>query len=308
MYIYFVLISVAVLVIISIIVLTVFVMKNALRRKKQEFVTPPAAPKTEWKHIKDFSDINAEKESKVNSFKDEFSDEVNTVGADILNFKNKEDKSDFDDNLNKSSENNSASASDIQVDTQLGRMSMEEFVNDFKTISFDSEEDLVGDASSESYSDYKNQWDNNHNNNISKSQRNAVLEDNDIDYDATRSLEDIDYDATRSLEDIDLPKERKIQVTLKYKDANGSKIQKMETDQITVGRGIGNDLLFRSDSFTSRNHAIFDIRDNELYIEDLNSKNGTYINKTIKVEGEMKLEESCEITFGDVIVEVIIEK
>ena len=127
----------------------------------------------------------------------------------------------------------------------------------------------------------------------------------EIDYDATVSIDEIDYDATRSLDDF---LKNKIKVTLKYKDSKGIKIQQMNTEQMTVGRGIGNDLLFRSDSFTSRNHAIFNIRNNELYIKDLNSKNGTFINKTEKVENEVKLEENCEITFGDITVEVIIEK
>ncbi len=272
MYIYYILIGAAVLIVLSIIFLTVFVIKNVASKVNKDNVDV-GDYKTEWEHIKDFSDINSEKKSKISSFKDEFDDEVNTVGADISDF------------IDEKKENASLSPKNQRPDVKAENVPSSDFINDYKTISFDDMDDAEY-ADTMSFDDMK-----------------------DEDDDATRSLdEEYDYDATRSLDDVFMPKEKKIEVTLKYKDSNGLKIQKMDKEQINVGRGIGNDLLFRSDSFTSRNHAIFTIRDNELYIKDLNSKNGTFINKTTKVTGETKLEESCEITFGDVVVEVIIEK
>jgi len=99
----------------------------------------------------------------------------------------------------------------------------------------------------------------------------------------------------------------KIEVTLRYKDGSYNKLVKMETSQITVGRGAGNDLMFRSDSFTSRNHAVFTIKDGKLYLKDLKSKNGTYVNSDERIEGEVMLEKSCDVTFGDVVVNVSIK-
>ncbi len=266
MYLYIILIAAALLIVVSIVVMTVFVIKNTEKKKEE---VPSVGEKTEWEHIKDFSDINSKKSGKVNSFRDEFDDEVNTVGAVFSDYSNKNEETDLSDN----NRNIIVENSDRKLDESVGNISKSDFINDFKTMSIDSEID-------------------------------------NIDYDSTKSFDDIDYDATRSLDDIQIPEiqENKIKVTLKYKDIDGLKIQRMDTAQITVGRGIGNDLLFRSDSFTSRNHAIFTIKDNELYIKDLNSKNGTFINKTEKVSGEVKIEESCEITFGDIFVEVIIEK
>lgn len=99
----------------------------------------------------------------------------------------------------------------------------------------------------------------------------------------------------------------KIEVTLRYKDGSYNKLVKMETSQITVGRGAGNDLVFRNDSFTSRNHAVFTIKDGKLYLKDLKSKNGTYVNSDERIEGEVILEQSCDVTFGDVVVNVSIK-
>ena len=99
-----------------------------------------------------------------------------------------------------------------------------------------------------------------------------------------------------------------IKVILKYNDGTTCKMLKMETSQATVGRGIGNDIMFRSDSFTSRNHALFTIREDRLYLKDLNSKNGTFINSSEKVVGEVEIVESCEVKFGDAVLNVVIEK
>ena len=98
-----------------------------------------------------------------------------------------------------------------------------------------------------------------------------------------------------------------VEVTLRYKDGNHNKMMKMNTSQITVGRGVGNDLVFKNECYASKNHGIFTIRNGKLYIKDLNSKNGTYINRSKeRIEGEIMLEKSCDITFGDITVNVSI--
>lgn len=96
-----------------------------------------------------------------------------------------------------------------------------------------------------------------------------------------------------------------ISVTLKYNDGEARKVLKMVTSQITVGRGIGNDLLLNGHSFISKNHAIFSLRGNKLYLKDLDSRNGTSVNGK-RIRGEVLLRESCEVAFGKVKVRVII--
>jgi hypothetical protein len=239
--------------------MTFFVMKNVDKKSEKKEDTPILGESTQWEHIKDFSDINSAKQSKVNVFTDEFDDDVKTVGADFSDFaKSKMQKSNPVPNTfeNKANDNN---ANQNQFSNSFKR---DDFINDYMTMSIDDADE--GD----------------------------------------------DDDETMDINSVQAYKEPEatLDVILKYKDVGGVKMQKIETSQVTVGRGIGNDLLFRSDSFTSRNHAIFTIRNNELYLKDLNSKNGTFINKTQKVEGEVRIDESCEVTFGDVIVEVIIKK
>ncbi len=96
-----------------------------------------------------------------------------------------------------------------------------------------------------------------------------------------------------------------IEVILRYKEGNYNKLIKMETEQITIGRNIGNDLVFKGHNFVGRNHAILYIRGGRLYLRDLNSKNGTYINNSKdRIQGEVLIERSCDITFGDAVMNV----
>ncbi|MGN1318644.1 MAG: FHA domain-containing protein [Lachnospirales bacterium] len=130
-----------------------------------------------------------------------------------------------------------------------------------------------------------------------------------LDDDFSFDFEDDNNDTINMTDDLEsLANKNRINVVLKYKYADINKVVKMITPQVTVGRGIGNDLLFGKDTFASRNHGVFILRDNNLYIKDLNSKNGTYINKTQRVIGEVIIEESCEVTFGNAVVDVSITK
>lgn len=266
MYIYFILIAVALFMVIGIVVLTIFVMKNITPKIKEE---SSVGSKTEWEHIRDFKDINARKESKVNEFNEEFNDDVATVGLEIYENGNAVGRADPPAEVKADPEN---SESGKKVKTKSTQE--EDFINDFMTMSLEEAQE-------------KDQED----------------EEDDV----TRDM--YDDDETRSMEEaVESSVEPAIKVTLKYKDSEGIKIHRMNTTHVKAGRGIGNDLLFRRDSFTSRNHAVFTIKDNELWLKDLGSKNGTFINKNQKVNGEIKIDGNCEITFGDVVVEVIIEK
>lgn len=74
-------------------------------------------------------------------------------------------------------------------------------------------------------------------------------------------------------------------------------------NSVTIGRKEDNAIVL-SDSFVSSNHAKLYIRNNEFYIEDLDSTNGTYINNN-KVSGRVKLRVNDEIKIGTVIFKVM---
>lgn len=52
----------------------------------------------------------------------------------------------------------------------------------------------------------------------------------------------------------------------------------LDSAQLTVGRGAQNDLELASDDFASSRHARFEPRRDGVWIEDVGSTNGTYVN------------------------------
>ncbi|MDN4503458.1 FHA domain-containing protein [Alteromonadaceae bacterium BrNp21-10] len=74
------------------------------------------------------------------------------------------------------------------------------------------------------------------------------------------------------------------------------------TDGITFGRAIECDItLLRS--YISRFHAKFSIQDNNLYIEDLKSANGTVVNNE-KIVKPRRLHNGDEIRFKDIVFKI----
>ena len=72
----------------------------------------------------------------------------------------------------------------------------------------------------------------------------------------------------------------------------------------TIGRSHANDFEI-STSSVSRRHAMLDIRDNnQIYLTDLNSRNGTKVNGDL-ISGTVQLAIGDEVTFGDVTFEVV---
>lgn len=74
-------------------------------------------------------------------------------------------------------------------------------------------------------------------------------------------------------------------------------------NSVAIGRKAENDVIL-SDTFVSGNHAKLYIRNNSLYVEDLTSTNGTYLNSE-KIEGREKLVIGDEIKIGTVTFKVI---
>ncbi len=247
------LIIVPVILIIFMVVMTVYVIKN-IKPKNEKQEDSFVSEKQKWEHIKDFSNINSKDNNKINAFRGGFEDEVQTVGVDFSsNMKENKEEIVIENNIYSQNVNSKSTSSD-------------DFVNDYMTMSINSQNDF-------NFSD-------------------------EIDCEETVDMFQVNNKAKAYPE---------VEVTLRYKDGNHNKMMKMKTSQITVGRGVGNDLVFKSECYASKNHGIFTIRNGKLYLKDLNSKNGTYINRSKeRIEGEIMLEKSCDITFGDVTVNVSI--
>ncbi len=73
-----------------------------------------------------------------------------------------------------------------------------------------------------------------------------------------------------------------------------------EDIDITIGRDISNDVVIEHNS-VSRNHARLRVKDGTIWVEDLGSKNGTYIREK-KIEAPHRV--TNEITVGWVMVKI----
>jgi len=72
-----------------------------------------------------------------------------------------------------------------------------------------------------------------------------------------------------------------------------------------LGRGQDADVLIsRSDVLMSKTHCLLDIREKEVFVTDLSSANGTFLNAQ-PVTGETRLEPGCAITAGKTMIEVL---
>ena len=68
----------------------------------------------------------------------------------------------------------------------------------------------------------------------------------------------------------------------------------LDSTGLTVGRGAQNDLALEGDSYASARHARFAPRRDGVWVEDLGSRNGTYVNG-------VRLAEPRKLAPGDVI-------
>jgi pSer/pThr/pTyr-binding forkhead associated (FHA) protein len=74
-------------------------------------------------------------------------------------------------------------------------------------------------------------------------------------------------------------------------------------DEVTVGRAGGCGVLLADDTFVSQLHARVFRRDGDLYVEDLGSTNGTYLNKK-KVTAPVAMRKGDKIQFGRTTLEL----
>lgn len=73
--------------------------------------------------------------------------------------------------------------------------------------------------------------------------------------------------------------------------------------EVTIGRSDENSIVL-SEPFVSGKHAKLFIKNNDLFIEDLNSTNGVFIDDE-RIEGKIKLLPDDEIKIGSVIFKVL---
>lgn len=74
-------------------------------------------------------------------------------------------------------------------------------------------------------------------------------------------------------------------------------------DELTVGRAQGCGVSLPDDSYVSQLHARLFRRDGQLYVEDLGSTNGTYLNRK-KVSGPMVVRRGDRLQVGKTVLEV----
>lgn len=66
-------------------------------------------------------------------------------------------------------------------------------------------------------------------------------------------------------------------LVLSFSSANGDGVLEETEWVITLGRRDDNDICLRNDTFSSRYHARISLRGASWWLEDLNSKNGTFV-------------------------------
>jgi len=74
-------------------------------------------------------------------------------------------------------------------------------------------------------------------------------------------------------------------------------------DELTVGRAVGCGVSLADDTFVSQLHARVFRRDGKLFVEDLGSTNGTYVNER-KVTAPVAVRRGDRIQFGRTTMEV----
>ena len=71
-----------------------------------------------------------------------------------------------------------------------------------------------------------------------------------------------------------------------------------------MGRGGGCGIVLPDDHFVSTVHARVFRRGNDVYVEDLGSRNGTYVNGS-PVAAPIRLRRGDRVQFGETVAEVV---
>jgi FHA domain len=83
-------------------------------------------------------------------------------------------------------------------------------------------------------------------------------------------------------------------VVLKSADLGEGEDFELDSTQVTIGRGGQNDISIATDEYASARHARFEPREDGVWVQDLGSTNGTYLNGA-------RLEQPRRLTTGDIV-------
>jgi hypothetical protein len=83
-------------------------------------------------------------------------------------------------------------------------------------------------------------------------------------------------------------------VVVKSADLEDGVDYELNSAQLTIGRGRQNDITIASDEYASARHARFEPRQDGVWVQDLGSTNGTYLNGA-------RLDRPRRLTRGDVV-------
>jgi FHA domain-containing protein len=83
-------------------------------------------------------------------------------------------------------------------------------------------------------------------------------------------------------------------VVLKSADLQEGEDYGLDSAQLTIGRGGQNDISISTDEYASARHARFEPRQDGVWVQDLGSTNGTYLNGA-------RLEHPRRLTPGDIV-------
>ena len=83
-------------------------------------------------------------------------------------------------------------------------------------------------------------------------------------------------------------------VVVKSPDLDEGTDFELNSAQLTIGRGLQNDLAIATDEYASARHARFEPRQDGVWVQDLGSTNGTYLNGA-------RLDRPRRLTVGDIV-------
>ena len=87
-------------------------------------------------------------------------------------------------------------------------------------------------------------------------------------------------------------------VVLMSPDLDDGASFELDSAQLTVGRSAQNDVAVASDEYASARHARFEPRRDGVWVQDLGSTNGTYVNGT-RIERPRRLTQGDVVRIGD---------
>jgi hypothetical protein len=83
-------------------------------------------------------------------------------------------------------------------------------------------------------------------------------------------------------------------VVVKSADLERGEDFQLNSAQLTIGRGNQNDIAIATDEYASARHARFEPRQDGVWVQDLGSTNGTYLNG-------IRLDSPRRLTVGDIV-------